>query len=146
MSDLMMDDRVVQIIELTRKKTYCSLDYLASTILVSTRTVRNYIKQLNSDLSGIATVENEKGKGYRLYIKDEQLFEDLIGKINSEKNMLDSPQRRIAFIIERLINSDEMNTLDELAFEMNIGRTTLVKCLWKPIIYPFAENKAVGCI
>lgn len=134
MSDLSMDDRVVQIIELTREKTYCSLDYLAETIGVSTRTIRNYIKQLNSDLKGIAALENEKGKGYRLDIEDGKLFEDLIGKINSEKNLQDSPQRRIAFIIDRLINSDEMNTLDELAFEMNIGRTTLVNELKKAAV------------
>lgn len=134
MSDLSMDDRVIRIIELTGKKNYCSLDYLASTIGVSTRTIRNYIKQLNSDLSGIAELENDKGKGYCLAIKDKQLFDDLIGKIHSEKNRLDSPQRRIAFIIDRLINSDEMNTLDELAFEMNIGRTTLVNELKKAAV------------
>ncbi|MFD4819616.1 BglG family transcription antiterminator [Peribacillus butanolivorans] len=134
MSALSMDDRVVQIIELTRMKRYCSLDYLAETIGVSTRTIRNYIKQLNSDLNGIAALENEKGKGYRLDIEEEQLFEDLIGKINSEKNLQDSPQRRIAFIINRLINSDETNTLDELAFAMNIGRTTLVNELKKAAV------------
>ncbi|MFF5400397.1 BglG family transcription antiterminator [Peribacillus butanolivorans] len=134
MSALSMDDRVVQIIELTRMKRYCSLDYLAETIGVSTRTIRNYIKQLNSDLNGIAALENEKGKGYRLDIEEEQLFEDLIGKINSEKNLQDSPQRRIAFIINRLINSYETNTLDELAFAMNIGRTTLVNELKKAAV------------
>lgn len=126
MSDFTMDERVVEIIELTRKKTYCSLDYLASTMGVSTRTIRNYIKQLNSDLEGIASLENEKGKGYRLHIEDESLFEDLIGKISLEANLQDSPQKRIAFIIDRLINNDKANTLDELAYEMNISRTTLV--------------------
>ncbi len=131
MSDLSMDDRVVKIIELVRKKTYCSLDYLAATIGVSTRTIRNYIKQLNSDLDGIASLVNEKGKGYRFLIEDEHLFEDLIGKMNSESNLQDSPQRRIAFIIDRLLNNDESNTLDELAFDLNIGRTTLVNELKK---------------
>lgn len=126
MSDLVMEDRVIQIIETIRKKTYCSLDYLAETVGVSTRTIRSYIKQLNSDLDGIAAIVNEKGKGYLLYIENEQLFENLIGKVNLDKNMQDSPQRRIAFIINRLINNDESNTLDELAFAMNIGRTTLV--------------------
>ncbi|WHY86538.1 BglG family transcription antiterminator [Neobacillus novalis] len=143
MSDLIMDNRVVQIIELTEKKTYCSLDYLAGTMGVSTRTIRNYIKQLNSDLDGIASLLNEKGKGYRLYIEDEQLFEDLIRKINSEKNLLDSPQRRIAFIIERLMNSDETNTLDELAFAMNIGRTTLVNELKKASVALESYNLSI---
>lgn len=143
MSDLIMDNRVVQIIELTEKKTYCTLDYLAETMGVSTRTIRNYIKQLNSDFDGIASLLNEKGKGYRLYIEDEQLFEDLIRKVNSEKNLLDSPQRRIAFIIERLMNSDETNTLDELAFAMNIGRTTLVNELKKAAVALESYNLSI---
>lgn len=126
MTDVSIDERVFQIIELARKKTFCPLDYLAEKIGVSTRSIRNYIKQLNSDLNGIAVMENERGKGYWLDIKDDQLFEDFIGKFKSEKAMLDSPQRRIAFIIDHLINSDETSTLDELAFAMNIGKTTLV--------------------
>lgn len=134
MSELNMDNRIGQIIELIRKKTFCSLDYLAETIGVSTRTIRNDIKQLNSDLKGIAVLENERGKGYHLEIEDEQLFLDMIGNIYSEKNMQDSPQRRIAFIIDRLLNSDEENTLDELAFAMNIGRTTLVNELKKAAV------------
>jgi lichenan operon transcriptional antiterminator len=131
MSELNMDDRVAQIFNLIRKKTYCSLDDLADTIGVSSRTIRNYIKQLNLDLKGIAVLENERGKGYYFEIIDEQLFEDLVGKMESEKKLQDSPQRRIAFIIDRLINSDETNTLDELAFAINVGRSTLVNELKK---------------
>ncbi|MEH7096945.1 BglG family transcription antiterminator [Neobacillus vireti] len=134
MSDLMLDVRVIQIIELTRKKTHCPLDYLSEELRVSTRTIRNDIKQLNSDLNGIATLENEKGKGYRLFIKDEPLFENLVEKINSDKHLYDSPQSRIAFIIDQLVNTDKVFTLDELAFEMNIGRTTLVNELKKAAV------------
>lgn len=134
MSDLNIDERVFQIVELVKRKTFCPLDYLAETIGVSTRTIRNYIKQLNGELHGIAVLENERGKGYWLDIKDVRLFEEFIGKFNSEKVLLDSPQRRIAFIIDHLINSDETNTLDELAFSMNIGRTTLVNELKKAAV------------
>jgi lichenan operon transcriptional antiterminator len=134
MSDFTLNERVDQIIELTRKKNHCSLEYLAETLGVSTRTIRNDIKQLNNDLSGIAALENEKGKGYRWLIEDEQLFEDLITKTQSQKNLHDSPQSRLAFIINRLVNSDEAITLDELAFEMNIGRTTLVNELKKAAV------------
>ncbi|MFC0273272.1 BglG family transcription antiterminator [Metabacillus herbersteinensis] len=126
MADLRMDDRVIQIIEVARKKTYSSLDDLADTLGVSTRSIRNYIKQLNSDLDGIASLLKDKGKGYRLYIADEQLFEDLIERNHSEVEVYDSPKRRIALIIDKLINRDETITLDDIAFEMNIGRTTLV--------------------
>lgn len=143
MSELTMDEKVSQIIEITRKRTYTSLDYLAEALEVSSRTIRNYMKQLNSDLNGIAQLVNDKGKGYRLIIEDEQLFEGLIEKINSEKNLLDSPQRRIAFIIDHLINQEGTNTLDEMAFEMNIGRTTLVNELKKASIILETYNLSV---
>ncbi|MCM3729203.1 BglG family transcription antiterminator [Neobacillus cucumis] len=143
MSDVSIDKQLFRLIEMTRKKEYCSLDYLAETMEVSTRTIRNYIKQLNSDLNGIGALVNEKGKGYRLVIEDEQKFEELMGKINAEKNFQDSPQRRIAFIIDRLINSDKTNTLDELAFDMNLGRTTLVNELKKAAVALKSYNLAI---
>jgi lichenan operon transcriptional antiterminator len=126
MSDFTMDERVFQVLEIARKKSHTTLEYFAEAMGVSSRTIRNYIKQLNSDLNGIAILENEKGKGYSLSIINQQLFERLIERNNAKKDLLDSPKRRIALIIDRLINNDESYTMDELAHEMNIGRTTLV--------------------
>ncbi|WP_394238453.1 BglG family transcription antiterminator [Niallia oryzisoli] len=129
MSEFIMDERTVRILELTSKKTYCTLDYLAETIGVSTRTIRNDIKQLNSDLEGIAVLENERGKGFRLTIENQPVFEELLQGVNEENTEQDSPTRRIAFIIDRLLNTEENNTLDEWAYEMNLSRSTLVNVL-----------------
>lgn len=129
-----MDNRILKVIEKLKRKNCCSLDYLAETIGVSTRTIRNYIKQLNNDLEGIAIIVFEKGKGYLLKIEDEQRFEEIVEKIGLGIGNLDSPQRRIAYIIDRLVNSDKTYTLDELAFEMNLGRTTLVNELKKAMV------------
>lgn len=126
MSHFIIDERCIQILELTRKKMYCPLDYLADTIGVSTRTVRNDIKQLNSDLEGIALLENERGKGYRLTVEDEKKLEDILRKNQAERTEHDSSTRRIAFILDRLLNSEEENTLDEWAYAMNLSRSTLV--------------------
>ncbi|WP_299092257.1 BglG family transcription antiterminator [uncultured Metabacillus sp.] len=131
MSDLLMDEKVFKIVEIAYKQPYCSLDYLAESLGVSTRTIRNYIKQINEDLTNVATIEKEKGKGYTLKIVDEQSFQLLLEANRFENDLLDTPKRRIAFIIDRLINSEEAYTLDDLAFEMNIGRTTLVNELKK---------------
>ncbi|KKI92373.1 transcriptional antiterminator BglG [Bacillus sp. SA1-12] len=131
MSDLLMDEKVFKIVEIAHKQPYCSLDYFAESLGVSTRTIRNYIKQINDDLTDVAALVKEKGKGYRLDIVDEQMFQLLIEKNRSENDLLDTPKRRIAFIIERLISSEEVYTLDDLAYEMNIGRTTLVNELKK---------------
>ncbi|SFD66514.1 transcriptional antiterminator, BglG family [Bacillus sp. OV194] len=131
MSELIMDERVVRILEILQKNTYCSLGDLAEAMGVSTRTIRNDIKQFNQDLSGTASLVNERGKGYWLDIINESLFLPLIEKNKSGIGLFDSPNQRIAFIIDRLINSEENYTLDDLAFEMHIGRTTLVNELKK---------------
>lgn len=131
MSELIMGEREIQILEITRKKAYCPLDDLAKELGVSTRTIRNDIRQLNHGLAGIASLVNERGKGFRLDIMDEQLFRSLMEKKTSDNEEFDSSKQRIAFIIDKLIDSDEAYTLDDLAFEMHIGRTTLVNELKK---------------
>jgi len=135
-----MDEKLFKIVEITRNKSYSSLAYLAESLGVSTRSIRNYINQINYDLAGAASIINEKGKGYRLNIMDEQLFQQLHARNYSEKEILDSPKQRISFIIDRLINSEEVNTLDDLAFAMNIGRTTLVNELKKVSVSLGAYN------
>ncbi len=137
-----IDSRVVQLLDIMYKRPYSSLDYLAKTLGVSTRTVRNYIKQLNSDLSTIAFVRNEKNKGYHLFIKDTQQFHNLAETAFNNK-ILDSSQKRIAFIIERLINNEGRNTLDEFSYDMNIGRTTLVNELKKAAVALESYNLAI---
>lgn len=131
MSDLRLEDRGFQILEIAQKKPYFSLDYLAEAIGVSTRTIRNDIKELNHDLDGFASIVNEKGKGYQLLVSDKALFNEFIEKVHAQTGYADTPKHRIAFIIDRLLNSEKTYTLDEMAFEMNIGRTTLVNELKK---------------
>jgi lichenan operon transcriptional antiterminator len=134
MSDLRIGDRGFQILEIAQKKPYFSLEYLADVIGVSTRTIRNDLKELNNDLDEVASIVNEKGKGYRLVVSDKLLFDKLMEESHSQKGYADSPKRRIAFIMDRLLNSAKTYTLDEMAFEMNIGRTTLVNELKKAAV------------
>ena len=51
MVDCYAEDKIYQILCLGVKKQYSSLDSLAQKLGVSTRTVRNYIKQINKDLN-----------------------------------------------------------------------------------------------
>lgn len=134
MSDITIDERTLMIIAIARTKNYFSLEELAEDIEVSTRSIRNYIKQLNVDLKGIASIINERGKGYRLDIVDKQAFESLLENNGGEDDLLNSPKGRIAYIIDRLINSEETYTLDDLSSEMHIGRTTLVNELKKAAV------------
>ena len=130
-SDFIFDGNGIRILEIVMRRDYTSLEFLSEALGVSTRTIRNYIKQVNDELQDIATLKNKRGKGYWLSIKSTSQFNHLMRKISRNRDKIDSPKRRIAFIIDRLINSDKNYTLDELAFELNIGRTTLINELAK---------------
>ncbi|MCE4050084.1 BglG family transcription antiterminator [Bacillus sp. Au-Bac7] len=140
MSDFTLEDKVIQIIELSQQRDYSSLEFLAEALGVGTRSVRNYIKKVNEELEGIACLDNKRGKGFWLSIQDQSSFDLLMNHISSKKNLMDSSKRRIAYIIERLINNEVIITLDELAYEMNISRTTLVNELKKASVSLEAYN------
>ncbi len=140
MSDFTLEDKVIQIIELSQQRDYSSLEFLAEALGLGTRSVRNYIKKVNDELEGIAFLDNKRGKGFWLSIQDQSSFDILMNHISSKKNSVDSSKRRIAYIIERLINSEVINTLDELAYGMNISRTTLVNELKKASVSLEAYN------
>ena len=134
MSDKTIDERTTKIIAIARTKNYFSLEELAEDLEVSTRSIRNFIKQLNNDLKGIASIINERGKGYRLDIVDKQSFESLLENNSSEDDLLNYQKGRIAFIFDKLINSEETYTLDDLSSEMHISRTTLVNEIKKAAV------------
>ncbi|MCM3693742.1 BglG family transcription antiterminator [Neobacillus niacini] len=134
MSDITVDERTTKIIAIARAKNYFSLEELAEDMEVSTRSIRNYLKQINDDLIGIASITNERGKGYRLNIVDKQAFESLLENNSQVEDLLNSQKGRIAFIIDKLINSEETYTLDDLSSEMHIGRTTLVNEIKKAAV------------
>jgi lichenan operon transcriptional antiterminator len=134
MSDKTIDERTTKIIAIARTKNYFSLEELAEDLEVSTRSIRNFIKQLNNDLKGIASIINERGKGYRLDIVDKQSFESLLENNSSEDDLLNSQKGRIGYIIDKLMNSEETYTLDDLSSEMHISRTTLVNEIKKAAV------------
>lgn len=131
MSDFIIRENSVRLLKIISKRDYTPPLFLSESLEVSMRTIQNYMKQVNQDLKGIAKIENVKGKGYRLIIQEKQEFERLLEKIQQNKIPVDSSKRRIASIINLLINGEKNYTLDEMAFELNLGRTTLVTELKK---------------
>ncbi|WP_289889579.1 BglG family transcription antiterminator [Virgibacillus pantothenticus] len=131
MSDFILAENSARLLSIIRKRDYTSLLFLAESMEVSTRTIQNYIRQINQELKGMAKVENVRGKGYRLSIIDKYKFEHLLEKIEQNHTLIDSSKRRIGLIIDLLINGEKSYTLDEMAFELNLGRTTLVTELRK---------------
>lgn len=122
-----IESRLFKILDLCMKKGFCNIDFIAGELGVTDRSIRNYIKQLNNDLGNkIANVVYKKGKGYRLEIYNQEIFDLIIEKNKRNDISLNSREDRVRYILEYLIDLEEVVTLEELAEEICVGRTTLI--------------------
>ena len=124
------DNRTAQVFSLFCRTPIVEIGPLAARLEVSERTIRNDIKQLNAMLQSCAAIEGGQGK-YRLHIYDNDRFQAVRGQILSGDGGFNSPANRLNYIFGRLVRSQEPLLTDELAYEMSIGRTTLVSDLKK---------------
>jgi len=124
------ENRSARILKLIEKKHSISLDTLVEKLDVSSKTIKNDVKELNDLLVGSAFVDSKQGV-YRIYILDSAHFEEVKKNIYTQKDFLNSPQKRMAFIMYKLINSEKPYLTDDLAYEMNVARTTIVNDLKK---------------
>lgn len=124
------ENRSTRILQLIERRHSISIDTIAEKFEVSSKTVKNDIKELNSLLKGSAFIDNKQGI-YKIYIINKIKFEEIKNKIYNQKEFLNSPQRRVAFILYKLMNSEEPYLIDDLASEMNVGRTTVTSDLKK---------------
>jgi len=130
MKDLLGDNRIANLLQLFRKNATITVAELASLLNVSSRTVRNDVNQLRRELQCCASIESEQGR-YSLHIYDEKRFQTICKKVCGTKDFMNAPRRRFDYIFDRLMRAGEPILTDELAYEMNIGRTTIVNDLKK---------------
>lgn len=128
MKSLFGDNRLANILTVMRKSSVIDIHMLASQLGVSTRTIRNDLRTINDLLGDSGTIENDQGR-CSLRVFDETLFHKIYSKILNEDDFLNSSSNRRDYIFGRLMRSVEPVLTDDLAYEMNVGRSTLVKDL-----------------
>lgn len=128
MKSLFGDNRLAKILSILRKSSVLDIHRLASQLGVSTRTIRNDIKTLNELLGNSSVIESDQGS-CSLRIFDEDAFHKVYSGLLNEDDFLNSASNRRDYIFGKLMRSVEPVITDELAYEMNIGRSTLVKDL-----------------
>lgn len=104
---------------------------LCTIVGVSSRTIRNDIKELNYFLTNNgATIVSEKGKGYKLKVDDKETYSTFIDEIkspNTDSNI--NVEDRVDYILVRLLEVElkgkEAITLNELADELFISLSSL---------------------
>lgn len=124
MNNYFAEDRKFLIIKLLQQNNVIALAELAQKLNVSTRTIRNDIKLLNELLEDSAFIEMEQGE-CRFYITDHYELEEKKISLEKMQRDFDSPQKRVAYIIKTLMTNNTHYSTEELAYNMNLGRTTL---------------------
>ena len=136
MTSTSVDSRLLKVLIKANSKKFNELDELAEFVGVSTRTIRNYIKELNSIImkDNMAEIVQVKEAGYRIIVYNQSKFDEFIAQTcmqSSSLTTLNTPEERLMYIIEILINSKKAIKIDDLAYEISIGRTTLINDLKK---------------
>ena len=124
------DNRAAHIFSLLCAAHSVETGALASRLNVSERTVRNDLKQINAQLEGCAAVEGEQGC-YTLHVYDAGRFQEIRKRILESDSSFNSPRNRLDYLFGRLMRAEAPLLTDELAYEMSIGRSTIVSDLKK---------------
>ncbi|RKD31793.1 BglG family transcription antiterminator [Thermohalobacter berrensis] len=101
--------------------------YLSKAVGVSSRTIRNDIKLLNKELNkkGVRITSNP-GIGYSIEPNNKDSIKILKDLTKSKKDLPILPEERVFYIIKKLLYSDDYITLENLAEELYVSKSTIV--------------------
>lgn len=125
----MLNTRLMTILkELMGAKAPVTSTYLAKKIQVTSRTIRNDIKELEAEvcLHG-ASIQSVRGTGYILNIHDDKLFRFYLNRMfQSQPGVIPSnSEDRVIYIIKKLLLAEKSVKLDELAKELFVSKSTI---------------------
>ncbi|MBB5326075.1 lichenan operon transcriptional antiterminator [Anoxybacillus tepidamans] len=103
-------------------------EYLANVIQVTSRTIRNDIKELEEILNkNGALVKSSRGRGYELVVEDEALFRKWLKEMFQQdlSTVPNCSEERVQYLIKRLLLTEEYVKLEELADELFVSKSTV---------------------
>lgn len=130
MKNLFGDNRQANILSVLRKNSALNIEMLAERFGVSERTVRNDIKDINRELKNSGLVEINQGK-CSLRVFDTRDFQNAYARIIETDDLMNSSHKRQEYVFAKLMRAMEPVLTDDIAYEMNIGRSTLISDLKK---------------
>ena len=119
------ENRMAALLRNVEVQDSSDVDRIAAKLSVSTKTVRNDVKELNCLMGGYAVISNKKGQ-YKLIVFDQKGYEEIRDKIYEQEEYFNSPQTRMAYIFWQLMDAKKPYLIDDLSEEMKVGRTTTV--------------------
>ncbi|MDI9209511.1 BglG family transcription antiterminator [Clostridium butyricum] len=128
-----LDRKLYDVLEILLSNKKVFLDTFSEEMEVSTRSIRNYIKQLQQQIDkSILEITKENSGAYSIIIHDnEELNMILNANKVSSKCQLNDPDERVYYLLERLADLDDFIVIDDLVSELYVGRSTLIKDLKK---------------
>ena len=127
----MKEERVKLILE-SLSENYISSNVLASQIGVSSKTIRNEIKEINSILKHHgAIIQTKPKKGIALNIIDKIKYTKFTDSL-STKQPQDIPatfEQRVQYLIEYLLNTQQWTKIEYLADKLFVSRSILSQTL-----------------
>lgn len=126
----MVSRQMVDIYRRLSQKEYQTAELLAEELGVSSKTIRNQLKNLNELLSEFGvSVESKHGAGYRLAVRDPHRQEELEERMQRwevrESAIPNSSEERVEYLLEYLLNAEGYVKLDELSEMLYISKKTL---------------------
>ena len=124
-----MRERII-LEELRNSNDYLNLDYFANKLGVSTRTIRNEIKNIEStDERNGFELEYKTRLGYLLNIKDEEKFDHYLKNLSSY--LIENPEQRVESIIVELLVNEGYKTIEKLSNKFLVSSSQIKNDLKK---------------
>ena len=127
-----LPSRLIKIFHYILENDFITADMLSEKVNKSFRTVRNDIKILNEELAkDNLIIKNVRNRGYHIEALDDKVknLVDPLLLINtmevSEKNNLDTQERRVKYILKTLIYKAGYTKISDLADEIYVSTQTL---------------------
>ncbi|WP_066503146.1 HTH domain-containing protein [Abyssisolibacter fermentans] len=128
MKEYAINAKELKVIELLNRKKFCTANEIAENLGVTSRTILNYIKNINKIIGKeVAEIKFTKNKKYIIKKINVEKF-DIITNAYRKSN-ISFPEERIIEIIKILLEERKMIKIEDLAEMFYISRTTLIKDL-----------------
>lgn len=121
-------NRWYQLLKLLVTHKKVSIQEVQKEIKTSNQTIKKDIGELNEEIAGIAKII-QKNKHFELEIYDFDFFDEIMqGKLKTASDF-NSASKRIAYLLNRLIETEDFLRMDDLSEEVGVSRGTVVKDL-----------------
>lgn len=118
--------RIADVVDYLNQHPGVTPEMAARDLGVSVRTLRGYVRRANEALCGIASIELARGAGYSIASTDENAFHDwLSANTGSIAVIPQTPDERVAYLLNDLLSRSTWITLDELSDLLFCSRSVL---------------------